>query len=368
MKKHTIFLFTWIIFFALHSFCQAKIRIAYIEGGEFEDYRLILDGTARELQSFGIIENGNAKLSPGFSSEELWTWLSENAKGSKLEFVKDAYYSGDWDAQKQKENILNLEKRIQEKNDIDLIFAFGTVAGIDVIKNIKNVNIMSMSTTDPVATGISKSAEDSGNDYIHATIEPDLYLKQLTLFHNIFQFENMGICFENSESGKGSIAYDAIKDAASKIGFNLIEGEIPVLNNSFNNIDLRIQCHEELAPQVDAMYLTFGVGNQRVRYIELLQPFIDYRVPTFSQAGPQDVEHGALLSMAAIDFTSMGAFEANVIKEIIDGKKPREISQIYIGRSSIAVNLRMAMEIGWDLSFELLAAVDVIYSQISNDE
>ncbi len=358
---------TWLIFFlcffSLPMQVQAQMRIAYVEGGEFIDYNLILNGTVHEMELLNIIENGRANLPSGFTSAELWAWLSENAGGDQVEFVADAFYSADWDTERQAENIEALASR----DDIDLIFAFGTAAGIDVTQNIENVNIMNFSTTDPIASGISMSVEDSGNDFVHAKIEPDRYVRQLSLFYDIFQFETMGICYEDSERGRGDIGYSQILNAAELNGFALVEGIIPTFGEDEQaNLDMRIACHEEIAPQVDAMYLTLGIGNETHRYVELLQPFIENKVPTFSQAGPQNVALGALMSMAAIDFNDMGYFEANTVRQILEGKMPREISQVYEGRTDLAINLRMALEIGWDLSFELLAAVDEIYQEITN--
>ncbi len=367
IKKISIFLLCLCAFFSTNE-AQAKLRIAYVEGGEYVDYPLILNATIQELENLGLIENGYANNLPDkFTSKEVWDWASENAGGDTIEFVKNAYYTADWDTKVQNQNIENLKARIKDKDDIDLIFAFGTQAGIDVTKHINNVNIMNFSTTDPIGSGISQSVDDSGSDFIHAKIEPERYLNQIALFYNIFQFDQLGICYEDSDEGKALIAYHEILKASKLYKFELIEGKMPVVENDIaGNIQARIDCHTALASEVDAMYLTFGLAGERNHMVELLAPFIDKRVPTFAQTGPADVKHGALLSMASANFNDMGAFEAFVIKQIIDGKKPREISQVYQGNTSLALNISMAFAIGWDLPFELLAAVDEIYEEIIN--
>ncbi len=358
------------LLFSLTTFstANAKLNIAYIEGGDYVDYPLILNATIEELANLGLIEiPDNSNLPANFTSKDVWDFAAENATSKDIEFVKDAYYTGNWDKQTQVDNITNLQNRISSKDDIDLIFAFGTQAGIDTTKNIKNVNIMNFSTTDPISAGISKSVEDSGSDYVHAKIEPERYLNQISLFNNIFQFENLGICYEDSESGRNLIAYPEIVKAAELYNFNLIEGKMPVIENDLQaSIDARISCHKQLATRIDAMYLTFGLAGERNHMVELLAPFIDEQIPTFAQTGPEDVKYGALLSMATADFNDMGAFEAFTVKQIVEGKKPREISQVYEGATNLALNLTMAFAIGWDLPFELLAAVDEIYEDIKN--
>ncbi len=346
---------------------EAKIRIAYVEGGHYVDYPLILQGTVLEMHDLGIISKSYPLSNTEITSAEIWKWLSENAHSSEVEFVQDAFYSANWDSEKLNKDVLALKERIKEKNDIDLIFAFGTAAGISVTSLINDTNIMNFSTTDPIASNISLSIEDSGSDFIHAKIEPERYIRQLTLFHDIFKFEKLGICYEFSERGKKTISYEEIKAAAQINGFTLVEGRLDTLPNDINhNTDQRIKCHKEIASQVDAVYLTFATNENEERFTEGLLPLLNYDLPTFSQAGPQNVQLGALMSVAATDFIHMGEFEADVIKQLLNGKKLREISQIYEGPSALAVNLRNALEIGWDIPFELLAAVDELYKTIKN--
>ncbi len=370
MKKITIPLLALLVLFATFSTSYAKMRIAYVEGGDFIDYNLILQGTARGLENLKIIEHGDSPLPKNATNAELWAWLAQNAGGDQIEFVADAFYSADWDDAKQNENIEALKSRIENQKDIDLIFAFGTAAGISVTKNITNVNIMNFSTTDPILSGISKSAEDSGNDYIHAKIEPDRYLKQIALFQYIFGFKNMGICYEDTERGRGVIAYDQIARAAKLYGFELIEGKIPNLGGSVeDNVKALKECHADIAKEAEAIYLTLGIGiglgNEQQYFTEILDPLVEHNIPSFSQGGPQNVALGALLSMAAIDYDDMGYFEANVIKQILEGKKPREINQIYEGRFDFALNLAMAKAIEWPISFEVLGALDQLYLKMN---
>ena len=51
---------------------------------------------------------------------------------------------------------------------------------------------------------------------------------------------------------------------------------------------------------------------------------------------------------------------------MLNGTKPRDISQIFTGPLGMAINLKMAILIGWDPPLEVLAAVDRIYLELSN--
>ena len=61
-------------------------------------------------------------------------------------------------------------------------------------------------------------------------------------------------------------------------------------------------------------------------------------------------------------------FEAEAVSRVLSGAKPREVSQVFEGPLGLAINLRMAMLIGWNPPFEILAAVDEIHQQIRNAE
>ncbi|MBP3729997.1 MAG: hypothetical protein J6I40_00830 [Mailhella sp.] len=97
------------------------------------------------------------------------------------------------------------------------------------------------------------------------------------------------------------------------------------------------------------------------RIPDLIDPVIDAGLPSFSQAGPDSVEYGVLMSLAQANFTDIGQFEADSIAAVINGKKPREVSQIFEPELGLAINLQTAMSIGWNPPLEILAAVDKIY-------
>jgi hypothetical protein len=71
------------------------------------------------------------------------------------------------------------------------------------------------------------------------------------------------------------------------------------------------------------------------------------------------------MSLAEEDFMSSGRFEAEVIREILAGRRPGEINQIYVAPLTMALNIKMAMAIGWDPPFKVLAAVDELYTTMA---
>ena len=305
-----------------------KWRIIYVEGGPYTNYQQLLAGTARGLARLGLIDNGNVSVPSGTeSSREMWEWLSRNAGGSRIEFVRDGYYSSNWDAVERERVREAITNRIRDRKDVDMIFAFGTWSGLDMARNVKDIPVFSMSVSDAVGAGIAMSPEDSGQDM------------------------------------------DEIEAAAEELGIELVRCttplDLPDPDESFRNLK---QCVTTLSTSSDAVYLTLSAGIQGNRMVELLQPIVDAGIPSFSQGGPNEVRLGVLMSLAQASFLDWGQFEADCIARVINGEKPRMVTQIFEPALGLAINLKMAMLIGWNPPLEILAAVDEIYQQIQNAE
>ena len=346
---------------------QKVWRVAYIEGGPFVDYQKVLRGVALGLQRMGLIRNGAVPLPENSESVSgMWEWLAHNAGGTKVRFLTDAFYSADWDAETRAANREALLKRIREKNDIDLVLAFGTWGGQDLADADVDVPVIVASVTNAVEAGIIPSAEDSGRDNLAAPIEPDRFKHQVMLFHDIFKFKKLGIAYEDTPSGRGSIALSEIESAAQELGVELLR-----CNDTFDVEDPALAadrlkaCHARLAKQgADAVYLTYNRGMQPDTIADVLAPLAKAHVPTFSQTGESDVAHGALLSISQANTEEEGVFNAELMDAIIRGAKPRDLSQIFESSVSLAMNLRMATLIGWNPPLEILAAVDEFYQEM----
>lgn len=345
---------------------QKKWRVIYVEGGPYTDYQQIFAGTVHGLAKLGLIANGDVPVPANSeSTREMWDWLCANAGGDRLEFLADGYYSANWDEKLRVSYKADIMRRIHERGDVDIILAFGTWAGQDMATDEHSVPTFSMSVTDAVDAGIVASAEDSGLDHVHAQVEPGRYERQVAIFHDVFKFKRMGVVYEDTPDGRSSSGIPAVEKAAQELGIELVPCtttlNLPDLDQSFENLR---GCVETLSTRCDAIYLTVNTGMQGHRIRELLQPIIAAGIPSFSQSGPGETKLGVLMSLAQTDFDDVGLFEANAVAKVLDGAKPRDVNQIFEGPLGLAINLKMAMLIGWNPPFEILAAVDEIHQQI----
>jgi ABC-type uncharacterized transport system substrate-binding protein len=338
-------------------------RLAIVYSGPFKDYQLIFQGMLNGMEEQGLIENGAVPLNGQTDMDSMWAWAAAHAGGSRLAFVKDALYSYEWDREKRESVKQRLLDRIRDKGDIDCILTFGTWPGQDFAAEDLALPVLVSSVSDAVGAGIIPSPEDSGRDNLWAAVEPGRYELQLRVFHEIFPFSRLGIAYDDTPSGRGIIALPVIEKAAENMGIELVRctGGLLVADADLA-ADRLLACHRELAERkADAVYITYTTAMAPRRIPEILAPLIDARIPTFSQVGSEDVAHGALLSIAQTNMPDEGRFSARALAEVLRGKKPRSLSQVYESSVSLAVNLRTAMRIGWNLPMEILSAVDQLY-------
>ena len=346
-----------------------KWRIGYAETDPYGNFAGTLYGIVKGLEKLGWLtgveeipyQHGQA------DSRVMWQWLAAADIGPYIQFVADAHYSFIDNEQLVKDQI-NERLTKQSDRDIDLMLVMGTLAGNHVATELHHVPTLVFSSSNPVDSGIIQSVEDSGYDHIWAHMDPERYKKQVQLFYDIFQYKKLGMLYENSDVGR---IYAAVEDVAQFAVEHEVEIEARYVNEPRSQAeyeryyaDLAIG-FKELAEQVDAMYLTFGVWELD-RLPELLQPFYDKRIPVFSQLGPEEVQQGALLSLARPNFDGIGLFGADTIAQVLKGAKPRELPQVYGDTPSIVINMEVADRIGYRVPFEILLTADGVMTQIGD--
>jgi ABC-type uncharacterized transport system substrate-binding protein len=298
-------------------------------------------------------------------SKPVWDYLARHARSDYIQFVSDGYWSSGWDSEKRKQIKEEIIQRLNRNKDIDFMIAMGTWAGQDLANDRHHVPTMAVSVSDPVRSGISASAEDSGLDHLHGRCDPTRYIRQLRLFHRLVGFKTMGVVYENTVEGKTYAAMDDINQVAAERGFAVIACEAP-----FADVDLKtstdriIQCHEELSQKVDAVFVTVHRGLDPKRIHEVVAPLLAHHIPTWSQRGPEEVKKGVLFSISRGGFKAVGRFHAEVMARVFNGEKPRRIPQIFEDPKLITVNTKVAEMIGFKIPDSVTRIADNIYETI----
>ena len=287
-----------------------------------------------------------------------------------LEFVHDGHYSADWSDPKRPEVIAKLLPRLQAPNEIDLFIAMGTVAGQDLANDQHMTPTIVLATSDPIAAEIIVSQDDSGLDHIHATVNPTRFERQVRVFHDIIGFKKLGIMYEDSFNGRSYSGIGAVEKVAVEHDFDIVR--CFVIDEQVDDTKARDEsckaCFEDLAKTADAIYVSQNLGVNDRTIPDLVKIAHTHRIPTFSQSDSSEVRYGFLMSLSQTKFKYIGEFHAQVIAKILNGAKPRELSQIFEDPITLALNLKTAEIIGFYTKADVLAAADEVYFEIGMPE
>ncbi len=337
-----------------------KWRIGYAESMPFGNYVATLHGVALALGRMGWLSGvAGAPYSPSqWDSAGLWRWLAERDLGPHVEFVADAYYPRlDRNAPDEALN------RLATARDIDLMIVMGTIAGTKLATDTHAVPTLVFSSTNPVAAKIVASESDPGREHVWAHLDLTRFHRQLHIFHDTFRFQRLGVAYDDSTVGRAIASLSDIEAMAGRLGFALVRRHVtpPADEADFPRYYADLgRAWAELSGEVDAMYITYGRWELD-RFRPLVQPFLDRRIPTFSQLGPEEVERGALMSVARADFAGIGQFGAGTIARLFGGERLRSLPQVYFDTPTIAWNIATAETIGHRIPFDALLAADTVF-------
>jgi len=336
-----------------------KKGIAFYEGGEFIVYTELAKAVVNRLAICGWLEPIDMKRFD--NSKELWEYLSDNVKSDYIEFKKDAYFSSDWEESKRAKNISRLKEKITSDKDIDIILAMGTWAGQDLTNNQIDVDTFVMDSNDPIGSGIVQGSEYSGYDYLHSRVDPNRYVDHIKIFHRIFDFNNLGIAYEDSKEGRGYAALEDIRRASRMMGFNLKEC---VVNHNLSRNQKRekfIECYKTLPDKANAIYVTDNPAFD-AKDIEIFASSINNKkIPSFSQIGSEGVKYGLLMSFSTDSYRHLGNFHADAIDKALNGSKPGNIKMLFEEPVILSLNLKTAEQIGWDPSVRIMGLCNEVY-------
>ncbi|HRY15518.1 MAG: hypothetical protein KDJ31_08625 [Candidatus Competibacteraceae bacterium] len=343
-----------------------KWRIGYYEGGQYPDYEVILKAIVRGLIALKWLEPLDMPAANNPVPGGFWDYLAHHAVSDYLEFVPDGYYNaGNFDPELRSQVRERLIDRLSRQGDIDLMIAMGTWAGQDLANDRHQVATVVASASDPIGSGIVKSAEDSGFDHLHAKVEPDRYARQIELFHDIIDFHKLGVVFEDTPEGRTYAAVDAIERTARARGFEVVRCIAPFSGVPQKEAERKVvECYKQIALAADAVYLTVHRGLNAQSLPSVTAAIITAQRPSFSMLGESEVRRGVLMSVAQGNYNYVGYFHAEAIARIFNGARPRDLPQTWLAPAKIALNLKVAELIGYDPPVDILLACDEIYQTI----
>ncbi len=345
----------------------AKWRIGYYEGGDYSEYHTTMDAAIKGLMALGWIEEAELPDLKQATGKSLWSYYVSRLTSDYLTFVPNGFYSAGWHKTRREETKIRVLARMNKTKDLDLVIAMGTWAGIDLSQGNHQTPTIVMATSDAVASGITKSHNNSGNIFIHARVDPNRFERQIRIFHTVIGFQTLGMVYRDNIEGRSYAAVNKVKKVARERGFTIKKCFLAESAELKDDEKRLIQCVKNLLQSVDAIYVTENkaVNETTVPMIAAITKAT--QIPTFSQAGHGEVKKGLLLSISRAGFKYVGNFYAETMANIFNGAMPGELNQIFEDPSKIVINLSTAESIGFFPSLDVLSSADVIYRD-KNDE
>ncbi|MCR5084718.1 MAG: hypothetical protein K6A65_04375 [Succinivibrionaceae bacterium] len=334
---------------------QRQWKVAVVEAGSLNDYQDTFRHLVAALSGERVISS-RINLPEGFRFDRgnNWEQLVDLTAGDCVRFAPQGLYNGGWDEATRAANATALAERLAKPGEIDLVIAFGEAAAQDLSLPSIDVPVM-------VVGGVQLEDERGlGRDLplVHVQVAAGRREAEVREFHSIFGFRSLGVLTAGPER-----SLDFLAPLSGELSFNVTRCEVTGATPAERKASYK-SCVTELLASSDAVYLDATYGESLRELQIVLAPLYARHVPTFSQLGPIEVEHGALLSLANADLSELGAFEARVLQEIVSGRTPAKIERHFKVPVRLALNLEVAMRTGLEPSFETLVKCDQVFDAI----
>lgn len=338
-------------------------RIAVVDIDPYEPASQLFYHFVQRLWELGWIGFEKMPIQETEEIKEMVRVLASMDLGGLVEFDEDLCYYMLYDDMDGIEASLKNEAKSEE--GLDLILGMGTDPGLFVKDMNLDVPLLVPMATDPVASGIIESIEDSGNRNIWALVEPNPMGRQLKYYKNMTEMKRLGMVVEKASQDIAAIG--VYEKAAEELGIEIVKKEISAtlrMENPEAYYSELKKDYMEMAEEegIDSFLLTLDVIDDPAYCRDLFQPFYDAGIPVLVSDGDAYVEYGGLLCVSSYDYRGYGEFTADIAATIFNGKDAGSLPCEYLSSPHIVLNLNTAEKINYSLSFRLLQSCDVLYS------
>ena len=248
-------------------------------------------------------------------------------------------------------NAISIAQKFKD-DKVDLIVAIATPTAQAALQVNNEIPIVINAVTDPVAAGLAKSWESSGNN-LTGMSDAAPNKQQVELIPRFLpEAKNVGTIY-NAGEANSVIQIEVAKGVCKELGLNLIE--VTVSNSSEV-----LMAAQSLAGRVEAIYIV--TDNTVVSALESVISVCNRQKIALIVADPSTVDKGALASYG-IDYFSLGKRSGEIALKIIEGAKPSDIPiQMITDPKDLqfVVNLDAAKVIGLTVSDKIIEEADKI--------
>ena len=352
------------------AYAAPLVRIGYAQTREYGSFSQVLLETARELAREGCIAesfldkyedvNFEMHFEEG-DTEKLWQDICDaTVKGAPYQFSREAFFDMNEMPQEDYPDMVN-------RNDVDITFTMGTDPSVYFFEHEKKNKFMSLYAADPIKSGIVKSTTERYTDNSYALMDLTPYLRQLDAGYKFLQFEKLGVVYENSEAAYDYSDIREIEQKAKEHGFEVVYEHVdePVSEEDYDRYYTELkQAYRNLVDKgIDCLYVTISSINYEEKMQELLDDaIIPAGVKTMAQDDLAPLAYGVLFGVTISDAKEVASYVFSEIRRYAEEGVPfDELDMVYECTPKIGINYATAQRIHFDLPFEDLQIVDVVY-------
>jgi putative tryptophan/tyrosine transport system substrate-binding protein len=243
-------------------------------------------------------------------------------------------------------------RALERDEKVDVIVAIGTTTARAAKRATTEVPIVFAAGNDPVAAGLVESIATPGGrltGFHFLTV--DLTAKRLEILREIVPKLRRIVTFYDPSTAGAVTSLAATREAAGKLDIEVVAQQVT------SPEELRDRLRTLTAVQAEAFFFIadFLVINHTPLVIETANAV---RLPTMAtQLGA--VRAGALAGYGP-DFREYGRRPARYVARILAGSLPRDLPVETINQPALAINLKTAKAIGFDIPPLLLARADEV--------
>jgi putative ABC transport system substrate-binding protein len=242
------------------------------------------------------------------------------------------------------------QQLVQDKPDVIVTSTTTTTGYVAKASAATNIPVIFLGAADPLR--LVKSYASSGNNVTGvSTASIDLIDKELELLRELEPRAKRVISLLDSESLAYQSGLEAIRQAAKKLGFHLVE--IHISNRDELVLNLKSLTHKN----GDALILIPSVFVS-VAVKEIVEHTVKHRIPTISPS-LMYVERGVLAAYG-VDHFSVGQQGAALVDKILKGARPTNLPIELPSKLRLGINLKTAQAIGLKIPKEILLRADEV--------
>ena len=316
-----------------------------------------LKGFAEELQAMGYLPESVDLENAPFGFDEYYRYLLRQDLGPYIALDDEPYY-----VYGTEEDALLME-RLRERvaaGKIDCFVVTGTMPGTFLKEMNPGVPVLVGFASDPVASGIIDSAEDTGDENFWALVEPAPLHRQLDAYCRMFDVKKLGILASEEYGDIACVPEYEEYARADGIPFETLTFTQADLEGDSAMADIERRVDALLAGGSDTILLTWAAVNDD--QVGALADYLTGRgIPCLIEDGDEYVEAGGFVCMSFYDYESYGHYIATILSNVLHGQKAGSQPCVYTSSMRIVLNLTTAKKLGRLTDFSFLQSADIVY-------